>query len=64
MWSGISEACACGASEAVRSAHSEVLRQSRKVKLSVPLIVPKAHFTREACFTRVSEINVPRRRNT
>jgi len=39
------------ASEVVRCAHSEVLRLCRKVKLSVPHIVPKAHFTREAHFT-------------
>ena len=30
---------------------NEVLRLCRKVKLSVPHIVPKAHFMREARFT-------------
>ena len=45
------------AREVVRCAHSEVLRLCRKVKLSVPHIVPKAHFTGtpETRFTRFGE---------
>ena len=33
-------------------AHREVLRRCRKVKLSVPHIVPKAHFTRRSRTSR------------